>query len=430
MRLAERDTDAVEVLEAPSSGRYGSRVFDSFKDPEFGWFYAAMLGQMAALNMQLVVRGLLAYDLTNSYAALGLIGLAGGLPMLVLSLVGGVLADAMPKKVVVQLGQVFSLLNAAGLAVLVMVHLISMEWLVASAALQGVIMALMMPGRQAMIPEVVGMERLNNAIALNVAGMNGMRLLAPAVGGFIVSFLGYSWAFWAMALLYVVAIVTLQPIRWQPASAPGEAGASVREIGVKALVDIKEGVAYARRTQLIFMLLAVSFVSSIFGMPYLYLLPGYVKDIFGGGGSETGLLISISAVGSLVATIWLAALPDRSRGLLMLVGMVILGASIAGFALTKSYWIGAAIMIPVGVGSALRQTLSQGLIQAYVDNVYRGRVMAVYMTQFSIMQMATFFLGMAAQLVGVRVSFVALGVALVAVTMLVWMFEPRMRRLD
>jgi MFS family permease len=405
------------------------RTFLSLQDKEFRWFYLAMLGQMAAMNMQLVVRGFLAFYLTGSYAVLGLVGLAGGLPMLLLSMFGGVLADRLPKRTVLQGGQALSLLNAVIMAALVFADQMTVTWLLLGAFAQGVVMALMMPARQAMIPDIVGMERLMNAVALNQAGMNSMRLLAPAAGGFIVSFAGFDWAFMTMAALYGVAIVGMLRVTWKPAVSPGTGGESAKEIWLRSILDIRAGLSYVSRDRVMFTLLAVSFISSLFGMPYLFLLPGYVADIFGGDGFDIGLLIGISAVGSLVGSLVLASLPDRNRGILLLGGTLTLAIGLVLFTLTDSYWIGALFMVIVGLGSAMRQALSQGLLQAYVENEYRGRVMSLFMTQFSVMQLGTFFIGVAAEFIGIRLAFALLGAGLIVVTAAVFVFVPRIRQM-
>ncbi len=429
-RAAADSETVIRIYTAPSVlGFRLPRTFASFGNPEFGWFYLGMLGQMAAMNMQLVVRGALAFHLTGSYAVLGLVGLAGGLPMLLLSMFGGVLADRLPKRTVLQVGQFLSLVNAAVMAGLVFFDLMIIEWLLLGAFAQGMVMALMMPARQAMIPDIVGLDRMMNAVALNQAGMNTMRLLAPAAGGFIISLAGYDWAFMTMAALYGLAILGLTQVTWKPATAPGEVGASPKEVWLSSLRDIAAGLRYVRRDRVMFTLLAVSFVSSLFGMPYLFLLPGYVSDIFGGDGTEIGILIGISAAGSLVGSLVLASLPDKRRGLVLLIGTLVLAIGLVLFSTTESYLLAAFFMVVVGFGSALRQTLSQGLLQAYVENAYRGRVMSLFMTQFSIMQVGTFFVGVGAELVGIRVAFAGLGLGLIAVTAVVFFMVPRIRQL-
>ncbi|MEX2374406.1 MAG: MFS transporter, partial [Dehalococcoidia bacterium] len=366
------------------------RTFESLRDRDFRWFYLAMLGQMAAMNMQLLVRGALTYHLTGSYAALGLVGLANALPMLFLSPFGGVMADRLPKRTVLILGQASSLVIAVAVAALLFADLLIFEYLVLSAVVQGVVMALMMPSRQAMIPDLVGRAMMMNAISLNMAGMNTMRLFAPAIGGFIIAWWNFELAYVAMAGLYVVAIVGMLQVTWSAAVTKTAQGTTARQVVGMALVDIKEGAVYIARTPLMRTILSVTVLSSMFGMPYLFLLPGYVADIFAGDGADLGLLISSSAVGSLVGALVLASLPNKHRGRVLLIGMAIMGAALIVFPLTTNFFVAIGIILFLGLGSALRQALSQGLLLAYVDEAYRGRVMAVFLMQFSIMQLGVF----------------------------------------
>ena len=405
-------------------------TFDSFQNREFRWFYLAMLGQMASMNMTFIVPGLLAFELTGSFAALGLVGLFGATPMLLLSMFGGVIADRMPKKTVLQVGQLFSLLNAGTMSVVLFVDLMSMEWIYASALAQGTIMALMMPARQAMIPELVGRDRLMNAISLNMAGMNTMQLIAPAVGGFIISVAGFQWAYFVIASLYGVAVAGLSRLTWQPASVAPEPGVTLLKAGLMSLSDIREGLVYIRNDRLILALLTISFISSVFAMPHLTLMPGYVADIFDGGGSELGLMFSISAVGSLAAMLSLASAPSKRRGLLLVGSMALIGAGILIFAQTSNFWFAAAIMVPIGVGSALRQALVQGLLQEYAEHAYRGRVIAIFMLQFSIMQIGSFVVGLIAEAVGIQPAFMGLGIGLILVTIAFYVLFPRVRHLS
>jgi MFS family permease len=410
------------------------RTLDSFRDREFRWFYISMLGHMASLNMQLVIRGLLAYELTGSYAALGLIGLAGALPMLFLAVFGGVIADRMPKKTVMQAGQAASFLNAAAMAFLTFTNLMTIEWLLVTAAAQGIVMALMMPARQAMLPEVVSLDRMMNAVSLNMAGMNSMRLFAPALGGFIVGWFGFGWGFTTMSLLYVLALIAMSQVTWRPASAPGEAGQSIAAVGRSAVVDIGLGLKYVWREQKMFLILAVTFLTSAFGMPLQFLLPAYVADIFtdnaADAANKAGLLLSISAIGAVGGALFLASLPERHRGVLFLIGGAILGLGVLLFPQTETFTVAAVFMTIVGLGSTFRMALSQALLHSYVEDAYRGRVMSVFMTQMAMMQFATFLVGIAAEAFGIRVAIASLGVMLLATIALASVFLPTLRRLD
>ncbi len=432
--LEQKTTPGADQAPQPDaplrSGKSRPRTFESFGNPEFRWFYVSMLGQMAAMNMQLLVPALLAFELTGSYAALGIIGISGALPMFLLSMFGGVLADRVPKRTVLQAGQFFSVLNSGAMAALVFTGLISMEWIYVSALVQGIILALIMPASQAIIPDIVGMDRLMNAVSLNFAGMHTTQLLAPAAGGFIISLAGFDWAFLAMGGFYGVALISLSRLSWQPATLANDAGLTLKQVGRKSLEDVKEGLRYCRDDRLMLVLLSISFVTAIFAMPHLFLLPGYVADIFDGGGSEVGIMFSVSAIGSLAAMLGLAASPARHRGLLVLMTMMLLGAGLFLFAQTSNYWTAAAVMVPIGIGSALRLALLQGLLQQFSEQAYRGRVMAVFMMQWSIMQVATLVVGVVAEVTGIQPAFMGLGIGLMLVTLAVYIFVPRVRHLD
>ncbi|MGE3960382.1 MAG: MFS transporter [Dehalococcoidia bacterium] len=410
------------------------RTFDSFYDREFRWFYVSMLGHMASMNMQLVIRAGLAYALTESYATVGLVGLAGAVPQLALSMFGGVIADRKPKKTVMQLGQAASLANAAALAGVEFAGLMNVEILLISAALQGATMALMMPSRQAMIPEVVGADRMMNAVALNMAGMNSMRLFAPALGGWIVAASGFAWGFTAMSLLYIVAIVCMSQLTWQSPSAPGAAGQTLKQVAASSLADIGGGFTYIWREHRMFVILSLAFATSVFGMPLQFLLPGYAADIFTDTPEEglaiAGTLLSISAIGALVGAFVLASIPERRRGWMFLGGAAVLGLGIFLFAQADTVRFAGAAMIVFGLGSSFRMGLSQGLLHSYVSSEYRGRVMAVFMLQMSMMQFATFFVGIAAELFGIRIVVASLGVILMATMALAAVFVPTVRRLQ
>ncbi len=433
--VAERDAAAGNGLGPPEPprGRSGSgfslRTFESLQDRDFRWFYLALLGQMAAMNMQMLARGYLAYDLTDSFAALGAIGLANAVPMLLLSMYGGVIADRAPKKLVLQVGQTASAVLALGVGVLLLLDVLTYVHLLAAGALQGVVMALMMPARQSILPEVVGMGRLMNAVSLQAAGMNLMRLLAPAAGGFLIAFVGPEALYFIMTAMYLLAVFALSPVRLGHGAAERATAraASVQQGGFAAMRD---GIRYIRSERTIFVLLGVTFVSSTLAMPYMLLLPGFVEEIFGGGAVELGLLIAVGGAGSLVGALVLASLPPRRRGLLLVLSGLLMGVALVGFSASPSIWLGGVFMVAVGVGSAGRQALGNVLLQTYTENAYRGRVMSIYMTQFSVMSFGAFAIGLLVEVVGAQWALGGASALLVAVSLAYLMWSPRLRELD
>ena len=418
-----------ETLAAPApaaaTGRFHLRTFESLNDREFRWFYLALLGQMGAMNMQMLARGYLAFELTGSFAALGLIGLANAIPMLALSLYGGVIADRFPKKRVLQAGQAVSALIALCVGLLLVADLLTFPYLLAAGAVQGVVMALMMPSRQSILPEVVGMERLMNAVSLQAAGMNLMRLMGPAAGGFLIAWVGAESLYFIMTAMYLLAVAALMPVQLRH---EGGGRATRRSRGGGG--GLIEGLRYIRNDATIFMLLVMTFVISILAMPYLLMLPGFVDEIFGGGPKELGLLISVGGVGSLIGALTLASLPAKRRGLMLLASGLMMGFALVGFSASPSIWIGGVFMFFVGVGSAGRQALGNVLLQSYTENEYRGRVMSIYMTQISLMSLGAFIIGIIAEAVGAEWALGGMATLLVVMSLGFFVFSPLLRRLD
>ena len=415
-----------ESLPRAERPRFSPRTFDSLRQRDYRWFFVAMLGQMAAMNMQMLVRGYLVYDLTGSFAALGVIGLVSAIPMVSLSLIGGVIADRAPRKVALQLGQSANVVLALAVAGLLFTDLLRFEHLVVASIVQATVMALMMPSRQAMIPEVVSPDRLMNAVALNASGMNLMRLLAPAVGGFVVASVGADWSYMLMAALYLLAIIGLVPVPARPAAERSARPSGLRHAGGS---DLADGLRYVLRDPVMFALVSVSFVTAILAMPYLMMLPGFVADVLDGDASELGLLMGISGAGSLLGSLVIASLPERRRGLLYLLSAVFLGASLLAFSASETLVVASAIMVLVGIGTAGRQTLGNVLLQSYVQDRYRGRVMSIWMTQWGMMSGGTLFVGLIAEVVGIQVALGALSIALILFALGVLVLVPRVRRI-
>jgi len=405
----------------PSTSTPSLRTFASLHDRDFRWYYLAMLCQMAAMNMQLIVRGYVVFDITKSFTALGAIALASSVPMLLLSMFGGVLADRTPKKIVLQAGQLVSVLLAVIVGLLLLSGSLVLWHLFVASVAQGITMALMMPARQAMIPDVVGRDLLMNAVALNSAGMNLMRLLAPAAGGFLIWGMGAGSVYMVMGALYFCAVLTLIPVPRRGAVTAGPAKGG--------FADLRDGFAYVRKDGTILAVLGVSFLTAFLAMPYMQLLPGFVDAVLDGGPVQLGLLTAVSGGGALFGALVIASLPERHRGVLLLASAILLGAALVVFASSQEFWFAAIAMVFVGVGTAGRQAFSQILLHAYVEDEYRGRVMALMMIQPGMMSLGAFFVGITSEVIGVERAIAILAGLLVVASGLLLIISPRLRQL-
>ena len=413
----------------PSEGGWRGRIFGSFADRNFRWFYASMLGQMASLNMQNLVRGYLTFELTGSYAALGTVFLVNAIPGLGLALYGGVLADRVAnRKNIVLVGQLLNAGNALAVGVLVLTDVLAFEHLLVAGFLQGGVNAIMMPARQAMMPEVVGMRRLMNAVALNAAGRDSVRLLAPALGGFLIAWFGAAWIYFLMAGFYTFASAALWPVRTD-ALAREDAKARRRNTA-GGLSAIKEGLRYMAGDAVMRPMLISTIIFALLAMPYVFLMPGWVASVLNEGPAKLGILFSLIGVGSLAGAVLIAGMEPRRRGILYLAAVAVQGVALTGFAISDVFWITAPIVIIAGVGEAGRMSLGNVLVQSYVDDDYRGRVMSVFMMQRSLASLGTFFVGVLASVAGVQVVIGALAVALFVLASVAMFMTPTLRELD
>ena len=394
------DRTGALVASEPPMRMFGRRVrtFESFREPAFRWFFVSTLGQMYSAIGQMFVRSFLVYELTDSYAAMGLVALVSGAVQFVLGPYGGVLADRFPKKSVTQIFQFVGFLNAFIIGTLAILGILEFWHLLISAVSQGILVALMVPARQAMVSEIVSRERIMNGVALNTAAMNIMQFAAPLIGGALLATAGAGVTFYVMAGCYALAIVTMLPIPTVAAQA-GRGGGGLRE----AMGDIADGFRYIARHRVLRMILLLSFCVSVLGMPFQGLLPGFVQDAFNAGPALAALFMTFSAIGAFLAALIIASLRRSGRGKLLIL---------------------------MGIGQSGRMAMASALIQEQAEPAYRGRAMSVLMMQFALMQGGVFVLGIAAELVGVRLAVFVVAAALVAALMLFGSFSPTLRRLQ
>ncbi len=404
----------------------------------FRWFMASMIGNWASLQMQQVVRGFLVYYLTGSYAALGAIALANSAPRLVLALFGGVIADRLPKRLLVQGGQAVNGILTLSIALLLVFDLLRFEHLLVSAILQGVSNSFTQPARQALIPEIVGLGRLTNAVALNVSGMNTMRLVGPTVAGFMLAVVGFEWVYFLMTALYVSAIVALLRVPSTPSpdyeEQPSQSSRGSAWARRGGLGDIAEAMRYLRGQRTLAMLLSVHLLIVIFAMPFQRLLPGFVDEVLSSSEQQTalrlGFLYTATGVGALAGSLLIASMPGRARGKLMLYGTAWTGLTLLAFTASEVFWLSVVIVTVMGLGQASRQALSQVMVQVHVSNEFRGRISSIMMMEMGLTSFGTFGFGILASEIGIRLTLAIAGAALIVVASAVYLLVPRYRYLD
>ena len=392
---------ATDAAGAPLAG--WRRTFSSLRIVPYRWFWSGMLAYFLAMQMDTFARGYLAYDLTGVATALGLVWVAWGVPMLLLSLVAGVVADRVDKRsllLVVQAG-----MGGLALVTAVLVHtgVIDIWLLILLGVGQGVVWAFAVPARMALLPELVGEDELTNALALNNTAMNGTRIVGPALaGGFIaIPLIGIQGVFYVMVLLYLLVGLSLLPI--PRTGAPARQEAPLWE-------EMGAGLRYVAGRRDLVILLLMGFVPILLGMSYAALLPVFAKDVHEVGSVGFGLMGAFVGVGAIVGSLVIAYFSDYPhRATLQLVLGVGFGLALFIFAQAPSYVVALAALSLVGFTFNSYMTLNNSLIFSQADPSFYGRVMSVYMLSWSLMPLATLPMTALADAIGAPTTVAAAG---------------------
>ena len=381
-----------------------------------------MVFLMFGIQMQMIVRSYLTYEITDSPFLLGLVNAGFAIPMLSLALFGGAVADRMERRRVIQAGQLISIVLAMFIGVSIVTNTITWIHLFGVSMVQGAIFSFVMPARQALVPSLVGKDNLTNATSLDAAAMSVTTLLAPAVGGGLYNVIGPEGVYFLIAGCSVVAVI----LTWFVSAS----GGSASRPSVPMFSDIVEGLRYVVRSPLVLVLLLMALATALLAMPFRFLMPVFVVDVYDRGPESLGLLVTIMGVGSLVGALFIASMGKRRRGLTLIAGSFVSGIALMLVAAIPLYYAAAALMVLMGLGDAGRRALNMALIMEEVEDKYRGRVMSVFMMNFGLMPLGVLPAGAIAQEMGGQFVVGMLGVLLLLTTALILVTQRRLRDLD
>ena len=431
-----RPLDAVNIaspgVRAGVAGRSPSRMFSALAIRDFRLLWTGSLIASFAMQMQMVARGWLIYDITASPLALTWVILSFMLPSFVFSLWGGVVADRMRKKPIMIGAQ---LLNAAAtvlLAVIVYRGDVTFWHFIYFGLFNGTVLSFSMPARASMVPEIVPKETVVNAMALQSATFSASRVVGPALAGVLIAWFGsgdtssatgVGIIFFIIAGMYLVAVGATALLRYQGAPEPRPAAGMTE--------DLAEGFRYMRREPILLGLLVMGIVPMMFGFAPTFLAPAFNKEVLAGGPETLGYLITAMGVGSLIGALALARLGDiGNKGRVMFVATYAWAIGLAGFALSANLLLAMAFGIFIGAFGALVGSLNMSAVTLAIEPQLRGRVMAIMMMTHGIMPLGMIPVAAAAEFIGIGVALLA-SAGLLAVSMwaIGWWF-PALKRLD
>ena len=403
-------------------------TFRALRHRNFRLFFGGQLISLVGTWMQNIAQSWLVYRLTGSPLLLGLVGFAGQAPVFFFATVGGAVADRRARRDVLIATQTTAMLLALVLAALTLSGHVRPWHVFALASTLGVVNAFDIPARQAFVVEMVGKPDMGNAIALNSSMFNGARILGPSVAGVLVASIGEGWCFAANGVSFLAVIAGLAAMRL-PKFEP-------KPMSSRPLAHAAEGFRFVARTPPVRAILMLLGVISVMGMPYAVLMPIFADRLLHAGARGLGILMGSSGVGALMGALLLAR-RDSVQGLGRWIAAAAgsFGVALVLFSFSRSLWLSAALLVPVGGSMMMQMAASNTLVQTMTPDTLRGRVMAVYaMTFMGMAPLGALLAGAAAQRIGAPATVAAGGVvsvmgALVFATLLPSLrspsFQPR-----
>ena len=394
-------------------------MFRSFENKNFLRLWLGTVFLMGATQMQMLVRGYLTYELTESDWLVGIVSAGGTLSVLLFALFGGALADRVERRRLIQVGQTANALLAVAVGVAIHFGVIAWYYLLAAAILQGIMWSFLAPARQAFVPQLVGTQNLGNAIALSASGMSATAVIAPSIAGVLYSLIGPAPVYFVITAMSAVAVLLTTSIPNMP----------LERIGTRPsmLSDILDGVRYIMRSPFILTLLLFGLSMVVVVMPYRFLMPVYVVEVYGRGSDALGLLLSIVGIGSLAGSLVIASVGKWRRGLLLLGGGFAAGLALLTTSAIPFYFLAAPFMLLLGLGDAANRSLNQTLIMENMDDAYRGRVMSLWMMNFGLMGAGILPASFLSDAFSPRIAFASMGAGITVITLLLFILHRRLR---
>ncbi len=399
--------------------RYG---FGALAHRNFRFF---LIGQTVSLTgtwMQSIAQGWLVLQLTNSPFYVGLVSALGSLGVLLFTLYAGVIADRTDKRRAILIAQTLLMLQAFALAALVWSGRVTIESVMILAAFLGVVSAFDIPMRQSFIVEMVGKEDLMNAIALNTSVFNLTRILGPVLAGILIGWKGVVACFFLNGVSYLAVLVGLVAMRL-PAHIPHATQLSVWQ-------GFREVVGYLRNDRLASTLVVLTAIMSVFGFPYLVLMPVFARDVLGAGAAGYGALTASVGFGAVAGALTVAVFSRRiPKGRTLVVAGTSFGLLLALFATSRSFVLAMAVLALVGCAMIVNNALTNTVLQTIVPDQLRGRVMGFYSFMFvGMAPLGSFQAGVFAERFGAPAAIAAGGViAALAVAVAGWRV-PELRK--
>jgi MFS family permease len=401
---------------------------------EFRIYSIGLVASVLGQQMLIATQAWLVYFLTGSPATLGIVAGVHAIPGLVVTLVGGAVADRFDPRRIILLMQSLSALIMAVLATLVITNQVEVWHIMISAFLTGITQSFDSPARRTVWPPMIQRSQFMYAISITQATWNGTRIIAPGLAGLIIAAvsrmsddgpMGAGVSLYFTFLGFLIMAVAMTMIRLPPAT---------RSSGASVLHDIKDGFVFIAQRKIYLYLLGISLASGYFGLSYMWLMPVFAEDYLGVGAGGFGALLSMGGVGAMTGVLAIASFGQyQDRPLILFGGSAMAGVSVIVFAVTsavfESYPLALVLMFFLGLSFAIVQVATGTTVNLLVPDEFRGRVLGFRGLMFNLSPLGSLQAGLIASATNAPLAVSIGGTALAVIAVLIYVMSPDVRRL-
>ena len=396
-------------------------TFESFRYPQYRWLYASNVAFFFGMSAQsMIVRPWIAFQLTDSPLALGIIGAMVAVPMILVAPFGGVVADRLERRNLIVIGQ--SAVVASEFVVLGLLWLgILQFWqLVLASLVMGCVFPFTMPARAAIIVNIVGKRGLANAMGRSMGSMNATRMIAPAIAGVLIWLIDVERTYLFGVVLYVIALLCMFGVnRTYPPERAEE---------TSVMTDIAEGFRYMRDHRVVLVLLLFGLVPMFLAMPFQTLLVVFTDRIWDVGPQGLGLLQAVAGFGGFAGSIYVAWQGEAGGRLRqMMTSVLAFGGFVLLFALSPWFLLALPLVFASNIFASVFQTLNNTMIQQLIPDHVRGRISSFLMMSFGLPLLGTLPMSAVAEVYGAPVAVACAALFAIVVAIAFYIFSPALR---
>jgi MFS family permease len=397
-------------------------TFSSLQVRNYRWYWISTLASYAGMQMDMVVRGWLIFQMTGSALALGTVTLASGVPIVVISVFTGAVADRVHKRNMLIMFQSTAAAIALTIAILIATGAIQWWHFIIAAILQGTVFSFIAPLRQALIPELVERKYLLNAVALGSASLNIMRVLGPSLAGILLAVIGAWITYGIVTFSYGLGALLLTMI-----SIPLITGNKRDSV----FSDIAQGLRFIRGNRNITLLLITAFIPTVFGLPYIYMMPVLAGGVLKVGETGLGWMMGTIGLGALTGSLAIGSLEAfRRKGLLMILLVLLFSACLCLLSFSGSFALTLVLLYFIGLGATGYFTLNNTLIIHNTPHAMLGRVTSIFWITFGLMPIGAMPMGALAEAVTVPTALLIEGAIVMLFAVMMLIFSKRLRRMQ